>query len=94
MTLGALCSIIIIPEVIINYYDGVLIMAKLSAKQRMLNVLSQETGKNTFTVKQAEQRFKIANVSARIDELRKDGHQISTNVKVGRDGKKTSYYSM
>ena len=65
----------------------------LSAKQKMLNALQQTEGYNTFTVKQAQRRFGITNVSARIDELRQEGHVIYTNTK-NVDGKKTSFYRM
>ena len=66
---------------------------KLSAKEKMLNALKQPSGYNTFTTSQAQRRFGITNVAARIDELRKEGHCIYTNTKVV-DGKKTSYYRL
>jgi hypothetical protein len=70
------------------------IMSKnLSAKQKMLNALQQTEGYNTFTVKQAQRRFGITNVTARIDELRQEGHVIYTNKKVV-DGKKVAFYRM
>ena len=59
---------------------------KLSAKQKMLNALKQTEGYNTFTVAQAQRRFGITNVTARIDELRQEGNCIYTNTKVV-DGK-------
>lgn len=68
-------------------------MSKLSAKQKMLNALKQTEGYNTFTVKQAQRRFGITNVTARIDELRQEGHVIYTNTKVV-DGKKVAFYRM
>jgi hypothetical protein len=66
----------------------------LFSKDRMLNVLSKETGRNTFTVNQARQWFGISNVSARIAELRKDGYHIVTKTKINREGKRTNYYSL
>ena len=66
---------------------------KLSAKEKMLNALKQPSGYNTFTTAQAQRRFGISNVAARIDELRKEGHCIYTNSKVV-DGKKVSYYRL
>ena len=69
-------------------------MTKLSAKQRMLNALKQKEGYNTFTVKQAQHRFGIQNVSARIDELRQEGHCIYTNTKKLADGRTIRYYKM
>lgn len=69
-------------------------MNKLSAKQRMLNTLKKSEGYNTFTVAQAQQRFGIQNVSARIEELRKEGHVIYTNKRTLEDGRKITYYRM
>ena len=65
----------------------------LSAKQKMLNALKQKSGYNTFTVKQAQRRFGITNVTARIDELRQEGHVIYTNKKVVY-GKKVAFYRL
>ena len=67
-------------------------MTKLSAKQRMLNALSKPEGYNTFTTEQARRRFGITNVSARIDELRQEGHVIYTNTKYNADGVKVASY--
>ncbi len=69
-------------------------MAKLSAKERMLNVLKKQDGYNTFTTAQAQRRFGISNVSARIDELRQEGHCIYTNTRTGTDGRKVRYYRL
>ena len=66
---------------------------KLSAKERMLAALKQRSGYNTFTTAQAQRRFGISNVSARIDELRQEGHCIYTNTKVV-DGRKVKYYRL
>jgi len=69
-------------------------MTKLSAKQRMLNALSKPEGYNTFTVEQARRRFGITNVSARIDELRQEGHVIYTNTKYNANGVKVASYRL
>ena len=69
-------------------------MTKLSAKQKMLAALKKKEGYNTFTVKQAQRRFGIKNVSARIDELRQEGYCIYTNTKKLEDGTRVSYYKM
>jgi transcription initiation factor IIE alpha subunit len=66
----------------------------LSAKQKMLATLKKSEGYNTFTTKQAQQRFGITNVSARIEELRKEGHVIYTNKRTLEDGRKITYYRM
>jgi len=69
-------------------------MSQLSAKEKMLNALQKTEGYNTFTVAQAQRRFGIKNVSARIDELRSEGHCIYTNTKTLEDGRKISYYRL
>jgi len=68
-------------------------MSNLSAKTRILNALKQTEGYNTFTVKSAQRRFGIKNVSARIDELRQEGHCIYTNTKTV-NGKKINVYRL
>ena len=65
-----------------------------SAKQKMLAALSKTDGYNTFTVAQAQRRFGITNVAARINELREEGHAIYTNTKRLEDGTKISYYKL
>lgn len=60
----------------------------------MLNTLQKTEGYNTFTVEQARRRFGVQNVSARIEELRKEGHCIYTNTKTLQDGRKINYYRL
>ena len=67
---------------------------KLSAKEKMLAALKQTSGYNTFTTKQAQRRFGITNVAARIDELRQEGHVIYTNTRKLEDGRKISFYRL
>jgi predicted transcriptional regulator len=67
---------------------------KLSAKEKILNYLSKTDGYNTLSVAQARARFGIQNVSARVEELRKEGHVIYTNTKSRGDGSKVSVYRM
>ena len=69
-------------------------MKKVSAKQRILNYLSKSEGYNTLSVAQARARFGIQNVSARIEELRQEGHCIYTNTKRRADGSKVSVYRL
>jgi predicted transcriptional regulator len=71
-----------------------IIMTKLSAKQRLINFLSKKDGYNTLSTAQARARFGIQNVSARIDELRQEGHVIYTNTKTRADGSKVSVYRL
>ena len=60
----------------------------------MLNALSKPEGYNTFTTEQARRRFGVTNVSARIDELRQEGHVIYTNTKRNADGVKVASYRL
>jgi hypothetical protein len=63
-----------------------------NAKTRLLTYLSKES--NTLTVAQARARFKIANPTARIADLRKEGHNIVTTMRTGRDGIERAVYSL
>ena len=67
-------------------------MKNASAKSKILAYLSKKDGYNTLTVAQAQARFGIQNVSARIDELRQEGHVIYTNTKTRGDGSKVASY--
>ena len=67
---------------------------QLSAKQKILNYLNKKEGYNTLTTAQARARFGIQNVSARIDELRQEGHCIYTNTTVRADGSKVKSYRL
>jgi ribonucleotide monophosphatase NagD (HAD superfamily) len=66
----------------------------MSAKKKIINYLSKSKGENTLTVAQARARFGIRNVSARIEELRSEGHCIYTNKKVLSDGRSVTYYKL
>jgi hypothetical protein len=69
-------------------------MSKLSAKERMLNFLKKTEGYNTFSVAQAQARFGVTNVTARVHELRNEGYAIYTNQKTRKDGTKVSVYRL
>ena len=47
-----------------------------------------------LTQSEATKRFGVKNVSARIEELRKEGHCIYTNVKHLKDGRKITFYRL
>lgn len=64
----------------------------MNAKTKILNYLSKTDGYNTLTTAQARARFGITNVSARIDELRQEGHVIYTNTVKRGDGSKVKSY--
>jgi hypothetical protein len=60
----------------------------------MLNFLSKDGKYNTFTVAQARARWGISNVTARVNELRDEGHAIYTNRKTLTDGRKITFYRL
>jgi predicted ArsR family transcriptional regulator len=66
----------------------------MSAKQKILNYLSKDSGYNTLTAAQIRARFGITNVGARIEELRSEGHCIYTNKKTLDSGKTITYYRL
>lgn len=65
---------------------------KLSAKQKMVNYLNKTEGYNSFSVAQGRKLFGVQNISARIDELRQEGHCIYTNTVTKNDGSKVRVY--
>jgi len=66
---------------------------KLSAKEKIAKYLATNETRG-LTVSQARARFGIQNVSARIEELRKEGHVIYTNTKTRGDGSKVASYRL
>ena len=66
----------------------------MNVKEKMIRYLSKKEGYNTFSTKQAQKLFSIKNVSARIDELRQEGHCIYTNTKTRHDGTKVKVYRL
>ena len=68
-------------------------MSKLSAKEKIINYLNKHSDRG-LTVSQARAMFGIQNVSARIDELRQEGHVIYTNTKTRSDGTRFNFYRM
>ena len=67
---------------------------RTSAKQKMINYLSKSKGYNTVSVAQGRKLFGIQNVSARIDELRQEGHCIYTNTVHRNNGTKVKVYRL
>lgn len=68
--------------------------ATMTVNQRMLAFLQKKDGYNTFSVKQGRRLFGVQNVSARIAELREEGHAIYTNIVRNRDGEKIAVYRL
>lgn len=66
----------------------------MNVNQKILNYLSKPDGYNTLTTAQARARFGIKNVSARIEELRLEGHAIYTNSRILDDGRKVTFYRL
>lgn len=69
-------------------------MSTVSAKSRILAFLSKTSGYNTLSVKQAQARFGITNVSATISQLRNEGYAIYTNMKKRGDGSSVAVYRL
>ena len=68
-------------------------MSKLSTKEKLVRYFLNPVY-NTLNVAQAQSRFGITNVSARINELRKEGFAIYTNTKTLEDGRKITFYRL
>jgi len=66
----------------------------MSAKQKILSYLSKNSTYNTLTPNQARAKFGIANISARVSELRQEGHPIYLNTRTLDDGRKVSFYRL
>lgn len=69
-------------------------VSKVSAKSRILAFLSKTEGYNTLSVKQAEARFGVQNVTATIAQLRAEGYAIYTNMKRRGDGSPVAIYRL
>jgi hypothetical protein len=65
----------------------------MTQRERVLSVLNRKT-RNTITARQAQEQFGIKNLRARISELRSEGLQIETDVRVNRDGSVETVYSL
>jgi len=70
-------------------------VSTVSAKSRILTYLSKTSPKgvnNTLSTKQAQTRFGISNVAARVAELRQEGYSIYTNTKKTAKGTRLALY--
>lgn len=65
----------------------------MTAKEQILKALTKKEGA-TLTVAQAQARFGIVNVRARISDLRKDGYNIVSKTKMRKDGTKSYFYQI
>ena len=65
----------------------------MSAKQKILNYLSKDSGYNTLTAAKMQSMFGVANPSATINDLRNEGHAIYLNTRVV-NGEKVSFYRL
>ena len=63
----------------------------MSAKTKILNYLSKDSQYNTLTAQKMQSVFGVANPSAAIDDLRKEGHSIYLNTRVV-NGEKVNFY--
>jgi hypothetical protein len=66
----------------------------MSTKQKVLNYLSKDSAYNTLTAQKMQSVFGVANPSATINELRKEGHSIYLNTRINTSGEKVSFYRL
>jgi len=66
----------------------------MSAKQKVLSYLSKSVGYNTLTPTKMQSMFGVANPSATINDLRKEGHAIYLNSRINSNGDKVSFYRL
>lgn len=66
----------------------------MSAKQKVLSYLSKSEGYNTLTPTKMQSMFGVANPSATINDLRKEGHAIYLNSRINSNGDKVSFYRL
>lgn len=66
----------------------------MSAKQKVLSYLSKPEGYNTLTPTKMQSMFGVANPSATINDLRKEGHAIYLNSRINSNGDKVSFYRL
>jgi len=65
----------------------------MSAKTKILNYLSKDSAYNTLTAAKMQAMFGVANPSAMVDTLRKEGHAIYLNSRIV-NGEKVSFYRL
>jgi hypothetical protein len=65
----------------------------MSTKSKVLAYLSKDSAYNTLTPQKMQAVFGVANPSATIDDLRKDGHAIYLNSR-NVNGEKVSFYRL
>lgn len=66
----------------------------MSAKAKVLAYLSKDSAYNTLTATKMQSVFGVANPSATINELRKEGHAIYLNNRINANGEKVSFYRL
>jgi len=66
----------------------------MSAKAKVLAYLSKDSAYNTLTATKMQSVFGVANPSATINELRKEGHAIYLNSRINANGEKVSFYRL
>jgi hypothetical protein len=66
----------------------------MSAKSKVLAYLSKDSAYNTLTATKMQSAFGVANPSATINELRKEGNAIYLNSRINANGEKVSFYRL
>ena len=66
----------------------------MSVKSKVLAYLSKDSAYNTLTAAKMQSVFGVANPSATINELRKEGNAIYLNTRINANGSKVAFYRL
>ena len=66
----------------------------MTTKSKVLAYLSKEGSYNTLTANKMQSVFGVANPSATINELRKEGNAIYLNTRINANGEKVAFYRL
>jgi len=73
-----------------SFYYGVY----MTTKSKVLAYLSKDSAYNTLTAAKMQSVFGVANPSATINELRKEGNAIYLNTRINANGSKVAFYRL
>ncbi len=66
----------------------------MTTKSKVLAYLSKDSAYNTLTANKMQSVFGVANPSATINELRKEGNAIYLNTRINANGEKVAFYRL
>jgi len=66
----------------------------MTTKSKVLAYLSKDSAYNTLTAAKMQSVFGVANPSATINELRKEGNAIYLNTRINANGSKVTFYRL